>query len=129
MALQMRNVQAVLHDTATIDIAERRAFMFTLKIEHPIRDFPTWKAAFERDPIGRKQSGVRRYRVFRPTDDPKYVLIDLDFNQASEAQAFLEALRSVWSRVDLSPGLARDAGAASVSPKTRIIEEVDRGDY
>ena len=67
--------------------------MCTLKIEHPIGDFETWKAAFERDPVGRKQSGVRRYRVFRPVDDPKYVMIDLDFEGITEAQAFLEARR------------------------------------
>jgi hypothetical protein len=102
--------------------------MFTLKIEHPIRDFETWKAAFERDPIGRKQSGVRRYRVCRPTDDPRYVLIDLDFAEATQAQAFLEALRQVWSRVDLSPGLQREPAAGSATPKTRIVEEVDRAE-
>ena len=29
----------------------------TLKIEHAIVDFDTWKAAFERDPVGRERSG------------------------------------------------------------------------
>ena len=101
--------------------------MFTLKIEHPIRDFDSWQAAFARDPIGRAQAGVRRYRVFRPKHDPRYVLIDLDFEQQAEAQAFLEALRAVWSRVDLSPGLARDERA--VPPRTAIVEEVDSGQY
>jgi hypothetical protein len=103
--------------------------MYTLHIEHPIGDFETWKAAFERDPVGRKQSGVRRYRVFRPVDDPKYVMIDLDFEATSEAEAFLTLLRKVWSRVDLSPGLAREGGAPKVSPVTRIIENVDSGEY
>jgi hypothetical protein len=97
--------------------------MFTLKIEHPIRDFETWKAAFDRDPVGRKQAGVRRYRVFRPQDDPKYVVIDLDFDQAAGARAFLEILQTVWSRADLSPGLPRGEGAAA--PRTRIVEEVE----
>jgi hypothetical protein len=98
--------------------------MFTLKIEHPIRDFDTWKAAFERDPAGRAQAGVRRYRVFRPLDDPRYILIDLDFDQPAQAQAFLETLQKIWSRADLSPGLARE-GAAPAIPRTRIVEEVE----
>ena len=101
--------------------------MYTLKLEHPIRDFDSWKAAFERDPIGRKQAGVRRYRVFRPTDDPRYVIVDLDFAERGEAQAFLEALRQVWSRADLSPGLARENGAAP--PRTTIVEEVASEEY
>jgi hypothetical protein len=98
--------------------------MVTLKIEHAIRDFDTWKTAFQRDPAGRKQAGVRRYRVCRPTDDPRYVIIDLDFDQLSEAHAFLEVLRTIWSRPDLSPGLARDEGTTA-GPRTRIVEEVD----
>jgi hypothetical protein len=103
--------------------------MHTLKIEHPIRDFDTWRAAFERDPIGRQRAGVRRYRVYRPADDPRYVLVDLDFAEAGEARAFLEALQKVWSRADLSPGLARDGAAPAVPPRARVVEEVDAGQY
>lgn len=103
--------------------------MTTLKIEHPIGDFETWKAAFERDPVGRKKSGVRHYRVYRPVDDPKYVIIDLDFGEVAEAYAFLESMQKVWSRVDLSPGLVREEGTITMSPRTRIVEEVDSRGY
>ena len=103
--------------------------MSTLKIEHPIGDFETWKTAFERDPVGRKQAGVRRYRVFRPAEDPKYVIIDLDFARAAEAHAFLESMQKVWSRVELSPGLLREQGAIRVTPRARIVEEVDSRVY
>jgi hypothetical protein len=100
--------------------------MYTLKIEHAVRDFDTWKAAFERDPVGRKRGGVLRHRVGRPTDDPRYVTVDLDFERAAEAEAFLEALRRVWARPDLSPGLARPEGALPppAAPQARIVEEV-----
>ena len=47
--------------------------MTILHIEHPIRDFDTWKKAFESDPAGREKGGVRSYQVFRPVDDPNYV--------------------------------------------------------
>lgn len=101
----------------------------TLKIEHAIVDFETWKGAFERDPIGRAESGVRRYRVCQPVDDPKYVIIDLDFDGPQEAEAFLERLRGVWSRVEQSPGLARGASSGGSAPKTRIVTEVDSRAY
>jgi hypothetical protein len=103
--------------------------MYTLKIEHPIRDFSTWQQAFERDPIGRARAGVLRYRVCRPVDDPAYVLIDLDFATAGAAEAFLASLRVVWSRADQSPALPREAGASAVSPRTRIVEQVDSHSY
>ena len=103
--------------------------MFTVKIEHAIRHFETWKAAFDRDPTGRKQSGVRRYRVFRPMDDPGYVIIDLDFDGAPEARAFLETMRKVWSRAELSPALLREPGAAAASPQARIVQEIESRDY
>jgi len=101
--------------------------MCTLKIEHAIRDFQTWQAAFRRDPVGRQRAGVRRYRVCRPADDPNYVIIDLDFDEVAQAQSFLQALQKVWSRPDLSPGLSRDSSATA--PRTRIVEQVDSQEY
>ncbi len=103
----------------------------TLKIEHAIVDFETWRLAFERDPIGRAQSGVRRYRVFRPVDDPHYVMIDLDFDDPAQAHAFVDKLQGVWQRAELSPGLARSGarGAAGASPRARVVEEVEARTY
>ncbi len=62
--------------------------MPTLHIEHPIIDFDLWKAAFGRFAEFRKQSGVLRHRIQRPVDDPKYVVIDLDFATTGEAERF-----------------------------------------
>jgi hypothetical protein len=104
----------------------------TLKIEHPIVDFETWRRAFDRDPVGREASGVRGYRIFRPADDPKYVLVDLDFDGPAEARAFLEKLEVVWSTVELSPGLARapsGPGGAALNPRARILTEVEARTY
>jgi quinol monooxygenase YgiN len=96
--------------------------MHVLHIEHSIRDFESWKAAFDNDPAGREQSGVRRYRVLRPIDDPNYVMIDLDFESSSEAEAFLARMREVWR--------SRAAAPAPIgSPQTRIIEVVESEEY
>jgi ribosomal protein L35AE/L33A len=62
-----------------------------LRIEHPVPDYGAWKQAFDSDPVGREEAGVRRYRVSRAVDDPNYVMVDLEFDTTSEAEALLAA--------------------------------------
>ena len=62
--------------------------MHVLQIEHPIRDFETWKEAFDRFSSKRQQSGARRHQLPRPTDDSNYVVIALGFDSPSEATAW-----------------------------------------
>ena len=59
--------------------------MHGLRVEHQILGFDSWKAAFDSDPVGRQQSGVRLHRGLQPIDDPSYVMIGLDFDSSSEA--------------------------------------------
>jgi hypothetical protein len=93
-----------------------------LQLEHAISDFDVWKKAFDSDPVGREESGVRRYRVLRPVDDPNYVKVDLEFDTSSEAEAFRAALEDLW-------GSGRAAPALVGSPKTRIVEAVQSEEY
>ena len=90
--------------------------MYILRIEHPIPDYPGWKKAFDADPIGRKKSGVRRYQILRPVDNPNYVMIDLEFDTTKEAEALLAAMRVVWGRVQ---------GTIMSDPKACIVEAVE----
>jgi hypothetical protein len=90
-----------------------------LQIEHPVPDFDAWKEAFDSDPLGRERSGVRRYRVLRPVDDPKYIMVDLEFDSSSEAEAFRAALEGLWRRVEV----------VGESPRTRIVEAVESEEY
>ena len=92
--------------------------MFVLRIEHAVGDFDGWKKAFENDPVGRERSGVRRYRVLRPTDDPNYVMVDLEFDTSTEAEACNAALRELWGRVEVAQ-----------SPKARTVEMVESKEY
>ena len=90
--------------------------MHTLHIEHAVTDFDAWNAAFARFADLRQQSGVRNQRVQRPLNDPAYVVIDLDFDTASEAENLLGFLQAnVWS----SPG---SAPVLIGTPQTRILE-------
>ncbi len=94
--------------------------MYMLRIEHPVRDFDGWKRAFDSDPVGRQKSGVRCYRVLRPPNDENYVMIDLEFDTAEEAEALLAALRVVWGRVE---------GEIMMNPQARIVEAVETKRY
>jgi hypothetical protein len=95
-----------------------RRGMTTLHIEHPITDLNTWTAAFTKFAEVRRQAGVRGEQVRRPTDDPNFIVVDLEFDSADEASAFLDFLRSnVWSVPAASPGLAG-------SPEAKILEPV-----
>ena len=97
--------------------------MHVVQIEHSIRDFETWKAAFDRFSDKRRQSGVRRHRIFRPTDDENYVVLDLEFESEGEAEAYLEWLwREVWSSREASPALAG-------GPQTRIAKVMEAQQY
>jgi hypothetical protein len=96
--------------------------MAILHIEHAISDFETWKRAFDSDPLQREQSGVRRYRVSRPPDDPNYILLDLEFDTAGEAQSFRVALEGLWESRRAAPALAG-------KPQARILEAVESKEY
>jgi hypothetical protein len=90
--------------------------MFILQIEHPVPNYDAWKKAFDSDPANRKQSGVRRYQVLRPIDNPNYAIIELEFDSINEAKGLLAAMREVWSRVQ---------GTIMENPQVRIVEAVE----
>lgn len=92
--------------------------MTTLRIEHGISDYGTWKAAFDRDPVDRSGSGVRRYAIHRPVDDAHYILLDLEFDTADDAEALLAKLHNVWRSATAAPALAG-------LPQTRIIDTTE----
>ena len=94
--------------------------MYILRIEHPVHNFDAWKKAFDSDPVGRQKSGVLRYRVSRAVDDANYVLIDLEFETASQAAALLAAMRVIWGRVE---------GKIMTNPQVRIAEIVESREF
>ena len=94
--------------------------MYVLQIEHPVPNFDAWKQAFDGDPSGREQGGVRRYRVLRPVDDPHYAIIELEFEDGDNAHSFLGRLRDLWGRVE---------GTVIMDPRARIVEMVSTTDY
>ena len=93
--------------------------MYTLHIEHPVTDFGTWRAAFDRFESARQDAGVRAHRIGRPIDDERYIQVELDFDESTAASGFLSLLeRAVWSSREASPALVG-------TPTTRILERCD----
>lgn len=90
--------------------------MYTLRIQHPVPDYDGWKRAFDSDPIDRKASGVRRYRICRPVDDDHFVAVELDFDNEAQAQSTLAALGKLWTKVE---------GQIMMNPETRIMRTVE----
>jgi len=92
--------------------------MLTLHIEHPITDLETWLSAFNGFADARRQAGVRAERVQRPVDNPRYVVVDLDFDSLDAAQRFLRFLKvEVWAVPENAPALAGE-------PDTMLLERV-----
>lgn len=94
--------------------------MIVLQIEHLVPDFAGWKKAFDNDPVDRKQSGVRAYRIFRTTDNPNYIIIELEFDNVPEAEKMLGNLKKLWSQVE---------GKVMTNPQSRIIETIESIEY
>lgn len=90
--------------------------MTTLRIEHKISNYDGWKKAFDSDPLNRKKSGVKRYRIYRPTDDEKFVIIDLDFDNLEQAQAAQTALQNIFPKIE---------GSIIFGPQLRILNVIE----
>jgi hypothetical protein len=89
-----------------------------LQIEHPVRDFETWKAAFDRETVRRDVSGVRRYQIYRPVDDPRFIEVDLEFDSRGKAETFKLGLEELWRSPQAAPALGG-------TPRARIVDIVE----
>ena len=86
--------------------------MIVLQVEHSISSYDGWKKAFDSDPINRRKSGVKRYQIYQSVDNPKYVVIDLYFDNLDQSLATLKALQEMWTKVQ---------GTVMVNPKARVL--------
>lgn len=91
-------------------------------LEHVVRDYGAWKKLFDSDPLGREKSGARGYRIFRPVDDDKYIVVELDFEKPDDAEAFRSALQELW-------GTPQARQALGGTPKVRILDAVEEREY
>ena len=71
--------------------------MNSLLIRNTVRDYESWKAAFDKYERFRQEHGVRSYRVLRRPDEERDVQVILDFDSPSDALAFGVQLQKIWS--------------------------------
>ena len=95
--------------------------MPTIVIQHPIRDFETWKKAFVSDPLDRQLSGVIGHSIYR-REQPGSVLVLLEFASRPEADAYLPRLQELWK--GFGPGLG-----VGEQPSAEIFETVETVEY
>jgi len=93
--------------------------MTTLRIEHKIANYAGWKQAFDSDPINRKASGVKQYRIYRPAEDELFVIIELDFDDLEKARSAQQALHRMFGNIE---------GKVIFGPKTEILRKVETVD-
>jgi hypothetical protein len=94
-----------------------------VRVEHPVPDYETWKReAFDRDPLGRARSGVRRHRVLRRGDGPSLVAVELEFADRAAAESFAAGLHEMWRRV-------RDRFDWRDLPEAEIFELAEAEEY
>lgn len=93
--------------------------MTVLRMQHPVADYDRWKRAFDSDPLDRAGSGVRSYVIHRSLSEPVVVFIDLEFDDADDAQAMLFRLHQMWT---VGPAGILDA------PEAWVLEAVERVD-
>lgn len=90
--------------------------MYILQIEHEVPNYDGWKKAFDSDPINRKQSGVKSYRIYRPIANANLVIVELDFENIDQLNTTLQALQNLWNKVQ---------GTVIAKAKTKILEIVE----
>jgi hypothetical protein len=89
-----------------VDDAAHDGGLTTLHIEHPITSYEQSRAAFDRAAGLRTDGGVVAQRVCQPIDDDRYVVVQLDFDDAQRAASFLDVLRNrIWADPARSPAL------------------------
>ncbi|HXY32375.1 MAG TPA: NAD(P)H-binding protein [Gemmatimonadaceae bacterium] len=93
--------------------SEERA-MFVMAIKHKVRDYATWKSAYDAFPP--TAAGATFSRVNRATDDPNEVLVVTGWNAEKDAKAFTS-----------NPELGKAMATAGVigAPRFEVYEQVE----
>ena len=56
-----------------------------------VNDYTAWKARFDSDPVGRDETAIG-YEISRSTQNPRQILLSIEFENTDSAEALLERL-------------------------------------
>ncbi len=87
-------------------------------VRHRVKDYGTWKEAFDTFVDSREAGGERSFQVFRDEGDANLVSIIFKWDDLENAHRFMESVE-----------LKEAMGAAGVieEPDIRFVQEVDSG--
>ena len=91
--------------------------MAHMMVRHKVQDFDAWKVVFDEHGSTRRESGCKGGLLFRSAADPNEVVMLLEWDSATNAQAFLDSQ-------DLGEAMKR-SGVAD-QPDVYILNEADR---
>ena len=95
--------------------ARHYSLMTSLHIEHSVNDLKPWLETFRSFDDLRAQGGVTAVQVRHGVEDPNYVAVDLEFESAQQARAFLGQLETrIWPNNPHFEG----------TPTTHILETI-----
>ena len=92
----------------------------TFGVHHPVRDYDAWKPVFDEHEAVRRRHGALEHRIYRIVDDPKYVVIHLDFPAEADGDAFV---------ADPSLKEAMDRGGVTAEPGVGKLAMIERKVY
>jgi hypothetical protein len=67
--------------------------MVRLFIRHQVRDYPTWRSAYDAFDSERESMGVRGHAVYQTIAAPQDITVWHDFNDLAAAKAFASSHR------------------------------------
>ena len=94
--------------------------MAIMVINFEVDDYDRWKAMFDEDPAGRRESGATGYIVSRAVDNPNEGFVRVEFPSVDQAKAFREKL--------LASG-ALERGGMRLKSGPTVAEIVDQHSY
>lgn len=74
--------------------------MMHVLVRHKVSDYNRWKDAFDSHLTTRKRAGETGFRLFHGVDDPREVVLLLDWESTEEARKFMssEELRKAMEK-------------------------------
>lgn len=89
--------------------------MMHVLVRHKVSDYTRWKEAFDSHLTTRKRAGETGFRVFHSVEDPREVVLLLDWESTEEARKFMSSdeLRSAMEK----------AGVVG-APEVQYLEDV-----
>lgn len=89
-------------------------------VEHNVRDYDAWKAAFDRNEVVRAMYGCRGHTVYRGPDDPNEITIITSWDSREGAEKYFE---------DPSLKEAMETGGVISEPRVALLEEAETHTY